>query len=206
MKIESWLLALPVAVFTLANGQTNTNSTVNVAELHRQMYSAVSWGALMNGIQVGGARNAQPGVHRPDKCPIMIFLCSTNASIIPWLVPPPEGYRLDLSLLDVNEKLVERTPKGDALCKPVTAKVKSEARQAWEERKAFALLPGVPRQYTDLVELLECFKVKEPGTYTLVIKARIYKALTYPDTPEFPLPEARLKIILTAADFEQPKK
>ena len=197
MRILLLLIAASLSAHISGRSQTNTS----ISDVNEHLEGDVSWSAATNHIQLGIIRPHYPPRNAPYKLGILVYLRSTNKNVIHSLIPPPRGYRLDLILLDADGKPVKRTSKGDSFCKPLTLATKRKAFSAWEER-GYGLMPGIPRQFEDAIELLKCFKVKEPGTYTLVVRARLYRLVSYPEIEQMILPETSMNVTITQADLD----
>ena len=164
----------------------------------RNLYNSITWGVATNGVQIGIRRVYSAG---DTRIPLSVHLCNTNSALCYGLLFPPQGHRLNLTLLDASGKEVSKTKEGDAICHAVTPAVIAQLKA---ERRAFSLFSGSPYQYSKL-DLLDCFRVNDPGTYTLTVRAEIFKLAAYPAIDRWTLPPTSLKIAITKDDIENSK-
>lgn len=199
MIILLLLLASLCATPIWAAGETSvgTSGPANeVSPLGRAMYKSATWGGETNGIQFG-AEVSSIGPHPSDQLKVFTFLCNTRSTNRYGLFEPPHGCRLDMSLSDKNGREVSRTRAGDALCKAVPSRLRSSGN-------VLLLEPGVPTRFDDHFDVRDCFKVTQPGTYILRLKARLYALKKpYPDYVSIDLPAAQVHVVLRELDFER---
>jgi len=165
-----------------------------VSPYGRALYKATTWGPETNGIQFG-AHISSVGPHPSEQLKVFTYLGNTRSTNRFGLLEPPHGCRLDLSLRDKNGKEVPRTRAGDALRKAVPSRLRSNGNILF-------LFPGVPTRFDAPFDLRDCFKLTEPGTYILTVKARLYALKAYPDYVPIDLPATQVSVRLTEVDLE----
>jgi hypothetical protein len=198
MKIVLLVLAIGCGIAIRAAGESSVGGaglTNEVSPFGRAVYKAATWGAQTNGIEFG-ARISSVGPHPSDQLKVFTYLGNTRSTNRYGLLIPPHGCRLDLSLRDKNGNEVPRTRTGNALCKAVPSGLRYKGYPC-------SLVPGAPTRFDDPFDVRDCFKVKEPGTYLLTLKPRLYALKKpYPDYERVDLPATQVNIILREADLE----
>jgi hypothetical protein len=186
--------------FDLTNSAGMTNY-VNEADKPENLAvrKACNWGASTNGIRLGVGTWG-------SSLTVQVYLMTTNSQGFSGPVPAPHGYRLKLSLQDSGGKLMKRTEAGDALCRPLGWQIKhTMSDQA--TKGVFFLSPNVPRRFENPFNLLYCFIVEQPGTYTLHVEGALYKkSMTIlADVTPMDIPVSSIQIMVTQADLDRYK-
>jgi hypothetical protein len=200
MKMTNFILIFLVGLFCFSGKAEETN-VISPKVTDNEIYASVTWGATStNGIRIGVKMYLTNSVGI-NPFTTLIYLCNTNSSVF-FPIPPPHGYRLDLSLRDAGGKLVGKTKAGNALCMPVNSMVKAGMRIK-KTQGAFFLLPNSPREYDEPFYLLDCFNVKEAGTYTLTVQGRLYRIISPTDLEPVALSETSIRVPIAQADLER---
>jgi hypothetical protein len=152
------------------------------------------WGASTNGIQFGILLSAN-GTSAGARLQVFSFLFSTNPTSIYGLWKLPPGFRFEqISLKSKSGEAIEKTALNLALCKtPLFGPTKGTV---------VVLAPAIPNEYDEVFNVCDCFKIKAPGVYDLMVKVRLYKMTSYNNFVSFDLPEAHAQVILTKSDLD----
>ena len=174
-------------------GQTN-NETPQAKYSHEKFKTA-TWGIATNGIQFGACVSAiSPSTIAQLR--IFTFLNNANSTTTYGLWKLPQGYRFEtLTLKSKEGEEMERTRKGDALCKSPLLFL--------SDGETVVLDPGVPQDYDEQFSLRDCFKIKKAGVYILTVKARLYSMKSYNTFLKLDIPETRLEFVLHASELEE---
>jgi len=180
--------------------KTNLPASTDFVKYNREIRDACKWGACTNGIQLG------VGIWGLTPFTVQTFLATTNSKGHFGPTPAPHGYRLGLSLQDADGKPVKRTKTGDALCIPVGWFMR-RTMPIEMMRGVYGIAPGVPRRYDDTFNLLDCFNIETPGTYTLFIKGSLYWRKLPPPAEIIPIdiPETSVQVSVMQADLDHYK-
>ena len=134
-----------------------------VDALNRALNRAITWGESKDSIQVGLYFPPKSG----NQC--IVYLRNTNSTTKYGLWSTKDGFRLELSLFDGENKLVSKTRKGRAMCKGIPGSTNKDRNS----NSAYILSPNLPRQYNGAFSVPESFNIKSNGVYRLKIKAMI---------------------------------
>lgn len=159
------------------------------------VYRYAKWGAETNGIQLGVDI---PWMRTPlssHKFDVTTYLFNTASSNRYGLFLTPHGSRLNLMLRAADGTPVGKTRKGNALCKPVPSHFLLHP-------SARVLGARAVSKYEEPFNLLECFKVRESGVYTLSVKATVYTMSSNGDLNPMNAPEAQIQISVVRDDLE----
>jgi len=182
MKILSILLPIVISLRTCSVlAQTNSSLT---SQYEAEIYRDTKWGGITNGIQFG-IRICAIGPSAKDNFKVFSALFNTNSSNIFGLWRLPTGYRFDeISLTSRDGKVIHRTATGNRLCKPPPSNLSNG--------RVVVLDPRSPFNFDELFDVRDCFEIKEAGTYTLTVKARLYSIEKFHVFKKLDLPEARV--------------
>jgi len=203
--ILSTFLAL-VPILGLGQSQVIDTNKARMDALFQEMHDVATWGLpTTNGIQLGVAIFNGDGViqfHGVKQFRVFTYLYDETNS---WFgLYPPSGYRLSISLKDVDGKEVEKTKGGEAISKPVGLIVKAEMKmRSGRIQGGFDLLAQKnPERYESPFNLLDCFNVKKAGTNTLTVGATIYKKSNDDGIYEIVLPSVSIRVPITQTDID----
>jgi hypothetical protein len=195
VKTKLLLVILFAGVRFSSYGENDSNS---ISESMKWLYESIRWGVSTNGLQVG-VRRVMPALGTSERIPVIVHLCNTNAVLVYGLLSIPANYRVDLSLFDSTGSPVGRTSAGNEICGPITPDVESLLK---DERRPLALPPSMPFQYQKF-DVADIFSVTNPGSYTLVVHANLFRVGKYPEIERIYLPPTSLNLAITEADLEK---
>ncbi len=200
MKKHLFLLIPLVLAPFWGQGQTIDTNKARIDALFQEMHDAATWGLpATNGVQLGVAIFNGKGI---KQFRVYTYLYDETNS---WFgLYPPSGYRLSLSLKDVEGKEVEKTREGKDITKPVDMIVKAQMRiRTGRIQSRFDLLDQkYPERYENPFNLLDCFKVETSGTNTLTVGATLYKMNNAGNIYEISLPPVSIQVPITQTDID----
>jgi hypothetical protein len=200
MKRLLFLLAAGLAAATCdGSSTTNTESpplTNFSSALDRSQYMGITWGKQTNNIQFGLALPYAKDQLSPNRLRVCTYFVHIGPVGRSGLIMPPRGHRLDISLMTTNGTQIARTAAGVALCKPVPSNLNSVGQHR-------TIPAGTVYLFEYPFNLIECFKLKQPGTYILSVKPRLFATLTSPDNAPIDLPAARIEVEVNLSDLEK---
>lgn len=183
-----------------ALARTNLTASTNTLATLKDIRDACKWGRSTNGIALG------VGLWGSNQFTVRTYLMTTNSRGLAGPAPAPHGYRLGLTLLDDKGKQVIKTKAGDSICKPVGWLMRRNMHNE-KTRGIYVLTPDIPRKYDDAFNLLECFNVKKPGAYTLIVTGTLYGRTATPRVEVIlvDLPATSIQVTIGQGDLDDQK-
>jgi hypothetical protein len=192
----SFILVASVCSGLACSGFCQTNENL-VEKIKNETFKNTAWGQASNNIQFGIELGAV-GPKNADTLKVFTHLFNVGSTNIYGLWKLPAGYRLEMTLKTKAGEEINKTSTGNALCQTLT-------RDTPYDGKVVVLYSKSPEDYDELFDLRDSFQIKEPGTYILTIKARLY-ALNLLDElgAKVPLdvPPATIEFSLGGADLK----
>ena len=174
------------------SGQTNESLELRY---DRETYELAKWGAATNNIQFGLSIGSV-GPHEADKLKVATYLYNQSSSMIFGLWRLPSGYRLEMKLTTQSGEEIMKTRQGNAICEePFRYKIYAG--------RVVVLDPKSPSDYDAVFDLRGCFKIKNPGSYILIVKARLYVMNGERNYVKLDLPEARASVDIRDIDLKR---
>jgi len=167
----------------------------NLASIYNQAsFKATVWGSATNNVQFG-IEICSIGPNMADKFKVDTHLYNTSQTNIYGLWKLQSGFRLAMTLRTTDGKEIEKTIKGKSYCK-------TPDFYTIQYGTVTVLRPQVPEPYDDLIDLRDCFKIRNPGHYVLTIKPNLFALAGYQHYVKFDLPEACVEVNLTQFDLK----
>lgn len=191
-------------VITLG-GQARAESNDHIPEFDQHLFASIPWGASSNGLRCGVKFPGVENLRKPGRLECSVYISSDNYEV---LIRPLAEQSLDIWLRQTNGSFVPNKRFGKTLAVDRELLQEKHLKSYWKlpsDARALIVFGKTSAAEVRNFNIAKCFKLKEPGNYTLILEARFIKKNKDGSFELIHLPKVSAKVEIYESDLELAK-